>query len=227
VACGNWSRIDLQAEPGVAYVAIPRAGTGTLRALLRKLHAWPTASTVDFPHSHACTLRELLETHRARRVLVPLRPLHERVASFFERSRRRNCRPPAFNPACAYPGIVHFMPALKQRYLDAGAERFVRWLRGDAQRSVPDLLQPTAAYLNVSWTPNGSAVRFVCTHALRKQVVQALRRWGIPDAEHAWDGVANRHVTNTRVRLSNASLAFLRTRFAEDYALVRRHGCGS
>jgi hypothetical protein len=119
------------------------------------------------------------------------------------------------------------MPALKQRYLDAGAERFVRWLRGDARRSVPDLLQPTAAYLNVSWTPNGSAVRFVCTHALRKQVVQALRRWGIPDAEHAWDGVANRHVTNTRVRLSNASLTFLRTRFAEDYALVRRHGCGS
>ena len=176
---------------------------------------------------HAARPVPLQQVLRARRVLVPLRPFHERIVSFFERSRRRSCRPPAFNPACAYPGIVHFMPALKQRYLDAGAERFVRWLRGDAQRNVPVLLRPVSAYLNVSWMPNGSVVRFVCTHALREQVVQALRRWGIPDAEHAWDGVANRHVTNTQTRLSNASLTFLRTRYAEDYELVERHGCGA
>ena len=94
MACGNWSRFDLKAEPGIAYVAVPRAGSGTLRALLQKLHAWPIK---NFPHNHACTLRELLETHRARRVRCKRcarRDHHER------RDRRETGRPPPLERKC-------------------------------------------------------------------------------------------------------------------------------
>lgn len=225
MACGNWSRIDLRAEPGIAYVAIPRAGSGTLRALLQKLHA---GATTKVPHRHACTLRELLETHRARRVLVPLRPLHERIASWFERSRRRNCSPPAFAPACALPAVAPSWPALEQRYqgyLDAAAERFVRRLRSGAELALPVNIRPVSAYLHVRRVPNDGSVVFVCAKALREETTRALRRWGIPGAKSAWNGVADRHVTNARVRLSNASLTFLRSRFAEDYEFVGRYGC--
>jgi len=128
--------------------------------------------------------------------------------------------------ACVYPPVLHFMPTSKARYLDGAAERFVNWLRRDVAHELPFLMQPTSTYLNATLVPNDDdAVRFVCTRTLRRDVTRTLRHWEIPDAKSAWEGVTNRHVTNTHTRLSNASLRFLRTRYAEDYELVERHGC--
>lgn len=225
MGCFSWSRVNLKAEPGVAYLAIPRTGSGSLRALLAKLNG--VADVRSFPHNHTCALKGLLETHKARRVLVPLRPLHKRIVSEFERSRRRACRPPAWPPACQYPpALLAASVDVRNAYLDGAAERFVQRLMVEPWARLPYFMRPTSTYLNTNWGAKQGEVRFVCTCTLRPGTTRVLESWGVVGAERAWDGIADRHVTNATTNLSDASIDMLRRRFAKDYALVERYGCG-
>ena len=225
MGCASWSRVNLQAEPGVAYLAIPRTGSGGRRA--RRAQHNGVADVRSVPHHHTCALKGLLETHRARRVLVPLRLLHKRIVSEFERSRRRACRPPAWRPACSYPATLLAAPeAALSAYLDGAAERFVQKLMAEPRTRLPYFMRPTSTYMNTNWSLKKGEVRFVCTCTLRPSTTRVLESWGITGAERAWDGIDDRHVTNVTTNLSGASIDFLRKRFAKDYALVERYGCG-
>lgn len=222
MGCANWSRVNLQAEPGVAYLAIPRTGSGSLRALLAKLHGVPND---QFPHDHSCGMKGLLETHKARRVLVLLRELHVRIVSEFARSRKRGCRPPAWQGACAYPPVLRDMPAAREWYLDAAPERFVQTLMAKPSMPVPYFMRPTSVYFNTNWSTKRADVRYVCTCTLREGSKRILESWGVIGVADAWNAITDRHVTNTSMKLSAASIDYLRKRFPKDYSLVEGFGC--
>ena len=214
--CANWSFVPLASGPGIAYVAMARSGSGSLRAVLANLYGMDRPA---FPHDHSCTLRGLASRHPdARRVIVPLRLLHDRIVSGFTRSQRRQCRPPAYKPACVPP-------------LREAPERFVKHIARFAPGSaLPTFMKPANAYVNLNLSSKNRHidVRFVCTCQLRTHVARALEVWNVPGADAAWEGVENRHVTvnATLPPLSDEAIAYLRMRFPMDYALVEHNGCG-
>ena len=219
--CERWSTVDLGSRgPSVAYVAIARSGSGTLQALLARLYGF--ADRLAFPHDHQCQLAELVLRFRPRRVLVPLRPLHERIESGVARAQRRNCTlNGAWQPACAPPR-------------ERAADRYVASLRrGDAAPTTfgrPALAYDQERFLDARerFSIRNVSVRPVCTHRLRADAVRAFAAWGVAGASEIWRGVADAHVGGAARRPSNlsaASLAYLRRRYARDYALVARHGC--
>ena len=222
MGCANWSRVNLQAEPGVAYLAIPRTGSGSLRALLAVLNGVPNN---QFPHDHSCGMNGLVGTFKARRVLVPLRELHVRIVSEFARSRKRGCRPPAWQGACAYPRLLQDKPIAREAYLDGAAERFVQRLKARPAAPVPYFMRPTIVYLNTNWSTKRVEVRYVCTCTLREGSKRIFESWGVIGAFEAWKTIADRHVTNTSIKLSAASINYLRKRFPKDYSLVEGFGC--
>lgn len=214
--CANWSGVPLASGPGIAYMAMARTGSGSLRAVLANLYGMERRK---FPHDHSCTLRGLASRHPdARRVIVPLRLLHDRIVSWFARSQHRNCRPPAYKPACVPP-------------LREAPERFMRGMMRFALPMANAYLKPANSYvnLNLSFKHKNIDVRFVCTCQLRAHVTRTLEAWNVPGADAAWEGIEDRHVTDTNTslpRLSDAAIDFLRQHFHKDYAIVEAHGCG-
>ena len=210
--CSNWSTVDLNREPWVAYLAIARSGSGTLQALLANLYGFSHRKYV--PHDHVCHLAALVELNRVRplRVLVPLRPIHERIVSGITRAHRRQCRPPSWSPACWEPRA------------EAG-DRYVEMLKN--QSAMAEFGRPSIKYISTNpWTA-GVQVEYVCTHRLRTDVSRALCTWGIANPSTLWSGVSDVHVDTVPYssNLSAASVEYLRWRYASDYRLVTEHGC--
>ena len=212
IMCSNWSTVDLNREPRVAYLAIARSGSGTLKALLSNLYGLPNPRAL--PHDHVCHLAALVERVRVRplRVLVPLRPMHERIASGIARAHRRQCRPPSWPPACLPPRA-------------AAGDRYVEMLQ--SQSAMAEFGRPSVDYLSTHPETAGVHVAYVCTHRLRVDVSRALATWGVANASTRWSGVPDMHVDAAphASNLSARSVEYLRWRYASDYELVARHGC--
>lgn len=223
--CKAWSSIDFAHEPSVAYVAIARSGSTTLDALLSKLYQPPDDAEMRrrapnrptiVAHDHECGLSDLLTRFHPRRVLVPLRPIHERIESGIRRAIRLNCS--------AHTGWPDACKPPKER----AADRYVAFLQQNKPRRVvpPSFARPAIDYVLERVDTRNVSLWPVCTHQLRADVSHAFRAWGLNDST-LWDGVRdfNVHASDPPSKLSPESLSYLKSRYANDYAFVARHGC--
>ena len=164
---------------------------------------------------HECSLSDLVTRFHPRRVLIPLRPIHERIESGIRRAIHRDCRPPNSWPdACKAP---------KER----AADRYVAFLKhSDSIRLPPPFGRPAIDYVLERVDTRNVSLWPVCTHQLRADVSRAFRAWGLNEST-TWDGVQDKnvHEHDPPSRLSPASLSYLKSRYADDYAFVARHGC--
>ncbi len=218
--CNGWARLPM--DQSITYLAIARAASSTLREIVA------TANNVerdDVAHNHDCQLTGLVKRMNARRVIVALRPMHERIRSGIIRSYQRGCRTPAYEDACKEPAHL-------------ATERFVNKLKlGQLRLRVGALsaafARPVTWYLSngTSETFRDVDVRFVCVCRLRADLKRVLTAWDV-DSERVLNLVRNdEHVshddnyTRTLHPFSNEALAFLRRRYAGDYALHERYKC--